>query len=131
MSDKEAEQWNIIHALKGDYSKIGQCAEQCGDSVCNYGCLRQSAQTVWRSSIMHGIQTVRETGSTEYPLNVGAYLGSNHECPAGQLGEIGSNRRFCKDPVCRVTGCLNVPAWRFRLLIKIALDNEIIDALKK
>lgn len=127
----EEDQWEIMHVLKGATDKISQCSEKCGDPVCEYGCLRRDAQQHYRADIMHAIATLRETGSNEFPLNVGAYMEPNHRCTVGNLGIIGSNDKICRDPVCRVTGCLNRPAWRFRKLIKLEQDNKIIKALKK
>jgi len=129
--EKKADQWGIIHALKGDHNKIGHCKEKCGDSLCDYGCLRRNAQIHYRASIMHAIAILRDLGSDEYPLNAGAYLDPRQECPGGNLGQVGSSKKICRDPVCRVTGCLYKPAHKFRELIKLDHDYQLFKALKK
>lgn len=127
---KEDKQWEIMHVLRdGNTGKC--CSEKCGDPICDYGCLNLPAQNNFRAHIMHAIQSERDNGSNRFPLNVGAYLDPNQVCPGGTMGQIGSNKKICRDPVCRVTGCLYKPAWHYRELIKLDIDYQLIKALKK
>lgn len=129
--EKEEEDWKLMHVLMmPEADKTGFCKTKCTDIVCDHGCLRQNAK-VFRPSIMHGIKIAREQGSNKYPLYVTVASDYNHHCPGGELGTIGSNQMICRDPVCQVSGCLNKPAFHFRRLIKLAMEEELIEALKK
>lgn len=119
--EKELAQWQIIHALKGP-DGIGRCEHKCGDPVCSIGCLRSAASGGWRPYIMKGIELARKNGSPLYPLVVPDQNRSVFKCSRG---------RYCVDSVCQVSGCLDVPAYKFRNLIKAAQHDEVITALKK
>jgi hypothetical protein len=134
MTDEEKlndEHWLTMHILSmSGRSTIGLCKERCVDPCCDYGCLQQSAKQ-FRPQIMHGIKYLREQGSDRFPLTAEVVYSDAHKCKGGDLGKVGTRDTYCKDPVCRVSGCLNRPAFQFRELIKIAAEQEIMNALKK
>ncbi len=120
--EKEIEQWQLMHALRGDHTKPGHCELKCGDPTCNTGCLRQEAAMLFRSDIMHGVEIARKNGSPLYPLTVPA--ASKKDCLRRPLSH-------CHDPVCQIVGCMERSAYNFRDLIKMAQENKLIKALKK
>jgi len=130
----ETEEWQLMHVLKG-HVKSCHCAGRCGDPVCQAGCLQQSAK-VFRGDIMHGIQISRDNGESTYPISAASMSGSL-EC-TGQCAKdnvIASHRtpaqtHICADAVCHISGCMDVPAWKFRDLIQMAVREELMKALK-
>jgi len=123
MTDQEeTEQWRLMHVLSGDHRKPGLCSKQCGDPMCEIGCLRQGASEYFRAAIMHGVETLRLNGDSRFPLIVPTTQLSAKNC---------QNNTPCHDPVCQVVGCMSVPGYNFRELIKIAQQEKLIKVLQK
>lgn len=122
MTEQEGDHWQIMHVLRGNHLKPGLCSAPCEDPICQYGCLRQSAKTNFRAAIMHGVEVLRKQSDPRFPLMIPDTNIKREDC-----------RGFitCRDPVCQVVGCMDIPAYNFRELIKIANDNKIIKALKR
>ena len=131
----EHEQWKVMHALQGHLKNV-PCAKQCADSLCQSGCLQQSAK-VFRGDIMHGIEFARTQDGSKYPLTytrafaAGALQCTGQRACDNVLAAHPFPGRACADPVCHVTGCMDVPAWHFRDLIKMASIVALMKALKK
>jgi len=127
--NNEDEQWRLMHILRG-HTKLKHCDKICSDVLCLGGCLNQQAK-LFRPEIMHGVKLIRESGSNKFPLTVLTAVDSRRACSNSKLGVVRSTDKFCDDPVCTVTGCLDVPAFYFREIIKIAREEELLEALKK
>ena len=117
------EEWTLLHALQG-HDKNGHCVlnKRCADPVCESGCLGQNA-TEFRAQIMHGIAIARDQGDARWPESADYYMNPDgKKCP--------TTGWQCVDAVCTVSGCLDVPAWKFRDLIKLERDEILFKALR-
>ena len=121
---KEDEQQKLIHILTmPDKDSLGICTQACGDTVCSIGCLSQPAK-IFRPQIMQGIRLCRERNwyKEDYPL---------YGMAARKMNCTEKPLQYCVDPVCMVSGCLERPAFHYRHLIQIAIQEEIINKLKR
>ena len=121
MKSSDSDYWELYHAMYAGSAVINRCNKQCSDPLCDYGCLGQSATTK-RSEIMEGITVHRNQGGTGFPITLHTAEESKIKCAVGYL---------CKDPVCKVSGCMRRPAWRFREVIKLAYQERLMGALRE
>ena len=120
---KEEEEWKLMHVLSmGPRHRHGLCVERCADNVCDDGCLNQKAKH-FRPAIMMGIKELREQGDDRFPFSAAHANNLLKTCPA--------TRATCSDAVCQVAGCLNIPAFHYRNIIKAADQAAVFKALKK
>lgn len=116
---EEADRWLVMHVLAGDPNRCGVCSTRCEDPLCNKtNCLRRRA-SFFRTEIMHGVEAVRNYDPAKYPF----IIPEEFKCDC-------VDEYLCSDGTCQVVGCMAVPAYNFRELIKVAFDEKLFKALK-